>query len=146
MISFLKRHETIIQWIAGIGIPFSIILSSWLITASFERSKLDSDYVKIALGVLVSDKNEGALTPHTKALRGWAIRLLNAKSPVKFTQAEQGALQEYGLPRLALGGSITWGSPFGPIRMDISKKLKPLPQKTDDEQAEIFKPDVGTQF
>jgi len=95
MRDFLNKYEKLIGWFAGIGLPVSIILSSWLITTSLERSKTDSEYVKIALNILSAPNDHDSFLPEDKkALREWAVRLLDEKSPVKFTLIEQKAFLE----------------------------------------------------
>lgn len=102
------------KWLTGIGIPvgltLGIALAGWLITTSIERAKIDSDYVRIALSILTPEKHAGKDQDSDKpqdsemALRGWAVRLLNARSPEAFTPAEQEALLKDGLrnPQLLL--------------------------------------------
>ena len=124
METHLTRNATIIGWLAGIGIPLAIVFAGWLITTSIETSKLDSEYVKIALGVLAAKEKsaDGKLVESTadeKVLKQWAVRLLNKKSPEKFTKEEQDALlQSPGIMR------AEWISPFGPIQMRMDQRLK----------------------
>lgn len=116
---FLERHSALIAWLGGLGIPLAIVIVGWLITTSSESSKLDTEYVRIALQILNSGDREAErknlpLTSDEQALRQWAVRLLNQKSPEKFTEAEQRALlssrRPFGqLPGNELGaGSFTW--------------------------------------
>jgi YD repeat-containing protein len=99
MIKFLERHTTLISWLSGLGIPMALVFASWLITNGMESAKLESEYVRIALGILSkehlqSDKGEEpkAPTEDEMALRRWAVRLLNRKSPEKFSAEEQQAI------------------------------------------------------
>ncbi len=126
---------------AGIGIPAAIIIASWLITGSIERAKNDTEYVKIALGILATDKGQAEPTSDVKALRGWAVRLLDEKSPIKFTKSEGAALLESGIPRNAVGAMLD--SPFGPVRIDIQKHLK---ESEVSDRQKFFKFDEKTQF
>jgi len=107
MNNFLQRNSALIAWLGGLGIPFAVIVVGWLITSSIETSKLESEYVRMALGILTAHEktSDGKLLPLTddeKVLRQWAIRLLNRKAPEKFTEEEQKAL-------------LTVGSPFGSL-------------------------------
>ena len=107
MNNFLQRNSSLIAWLGGLGIPFAVIVVGWLITSSIETSKLESEYVRMALGILTAHEKtaDGKLLPLTddeKVLRQWAIRLLNRKAPEKFTEEEQKAL-------------LTVGSPFGSL-------------------------------
>lgn len=98
MREFINKYDKLIQWLAGFGIPVAVILSSWLITTSIERTKIDSEYVRIALSILaVEKKPDEDFKSDQIALRKWAIRLLNNKSPEKFTDEEQKALLESDL-------------------------------------------------
>ncbi|MCX7096755.1 MAG: hypothetical protein NTV43_02485 [Methylococcales bacterium] len=94
MFDLLRRNDILIQWLAGIGIPVALVFSSWLITTSSERTKVDSEYVRIALSILATEQksDDNAIRNDQLALRRWAIRLLNKKSPEKFTDEEQNAL------------------------------------------------------
>ena len=92
-LSFIKKS---IAWLATVGLlPASITVSSWLVTSSIERSKLDAEYVKIAIAILATPDKDGNTSQ--VALRSWAVRLLNAKSPEKFTYPEQVALGDLGI-------------------------------------------------
>lgn len=83
----------------------------WLITSSSESSKVDTEYVKIAVHILSSStqdsgKTKEPFTTDEQALRQWAVRLLNSKSPEKFTENEQRAL-------------LATREPFGRISTDV---------------------------
>jgi len=97
MNKFLSRNTPLIAWLGGLGLPFAVIIAGWLITSGTETSKLESEYVRMALGILTSyektqDGSPRPLTDDEKALRQWAVRLLNKKSPEKFTEEEQKGL------------------------------------------------------
>ena len=124
MDKFIQKHQGMITWLSGLGLPISILLAGWLITTSIESSKLDSEHVKIALGILSAQNKDKdgkvqAITPEESALRLWAVRLLNRKSPEKFTKEEQDALAS-GKQRLG----ISWVSPVGPLSMSLGSELK----------------------
>jgi hypothetical protein len=120
----LTRNAALIGWLAGIGIPLAIVFAGWLITTSVETSKLDSEYVKIALGVLAAKEKgpDGKVVEPTsdeKVLKHWAVRLLNKKSPEKFTKEEQEALlQSPGIVRLE------WVSPVGSLQLRAGPGLE----------------------
>lgn len=103
MKKFLKENERIIQWLSGLGFPIALVLSSWLVSSSIENAKVDSDYVKLAISILNSDAditNSGqkeAVTSEKEAMRGWAIRVLDEKSPVKLTEKEKQAFVKEGI-------------------------------------------------
>jgi hypothetical protein len=97
MKAFIERHSVLIQWLSGLGIPVAVIFAGWLISNRIEGAKLDSEYVRLALGVLGKEAKpeEGVttgLSDEELALRQWAVRLLNRKSPEKFTESEQRAI------------------------------------------------------
>lgn len=114
MRTFIRRYDYLIQWLAGLGIPVALVLSSWLITTSIERTKVDSEYVRIALSILTAEQNPDTKTKgnddatsqskYQLALRKWAIRLLNKKSPESFTDEEQEALLEGHLSSVDISG------------------------------------------
>jgi hypothetical protein len=93
-----------IPWLSGIGIPLAILLTGWIVSHSIEQMRLQSEYVKVALGVLnhprikpVTKEDEDALAEQ-KVLRGWAVRLLSAQSPEKLSEREQEILIEGRVP------------------------------------------------
>ncbi|MEQ1767096.1 MAG: hypothetical protein ABL859_06665 [Methylotenera sp.] len=91
----IDRNAAIIGWLSGIGIPLSILLAGWLVSSTVESSKIDYEYVKIAISILASDNSQSDsknIQDDEVAMRKWAIRLLNEKSPEKLTKAEQEAL------------------------------------------------------
>ena len=97
MKTFLQDHSHYVGWLAGLGLPLAVLLAGWLVTTSIESSKLESEYVKMALTILSSQRKDadGKVQDPTKdelALRRWAVRLLNKQSPEKFTAEEQAAL------------------------------------------------------
>ena len=65
---------------------------------------------------------------------------------IKYNQPIQPFLEHYlgnsASPRLAIGFGVNWNSPFGPLRIDVSKAL--LTQPGDDPK--LFTFNVGTQF
>lgn len=110
MNTFFKRHSSLIAWLGGLGIPVALIVAGWLISTKTEGSKLESEYVRIALNILtaqdrVSDGKRPPLTNEEIALRQWAVRLLNRQSPEKFTEEEQKAL-------------LTVRNPFGSLSVE----------------------------
>lgn len=99
MIAFLKRNNELIGWISGIGIPIALVFTGWLAVNSVENSKLDSEYVKISLTILsakatvvAEDGKSLKWTDDEMVLRRWAVRLINSKSPEKFSAEEDDAL------------------------------------------------------
>lgn len=97
-----KPEVALNPWVSTLAIPLAILIAGQSITSSIEASKLDSEYVKIALGVISADVaklgdsgGEFKLAPASEeqlAMRRWAIRLLNRKAPEKLTDTEQTAL------------------------------------------------------
>ncbi len=106
MKGFLSRHSELLTWLAGIGIPLALViavpLSTFFVTRSIEGGKLDSEYIRIALGILNKDGTKKSddfpldYSAEEMALRRWAVRLLNQKSPEKFSTDEQHALLKVG--------------------------------------------------
>jgi hypothetical protein len=110
MNTFFERHSSLIAWLGGLGIPIALIAAGWLISTNTESSKLESEYVRMALSILtaqdrVSDGKRPPLTNEEIALRQWAVRLLNRQSPEKFTEEEQKAL-------------LTVRNPFGSLSVE----------------------------
>ncbi|QPG06524.1 hypothetical protein IT774_04955 [Salinimonas marina] len=130
---FLANNENIIQWLAGFGLPIALIISSWLVSTSIENTKVDTEYVKIAVSILSKDTNtSGTLrtlqaTTDKEAMRLWAIRVLDAKSPVKLTRQEKHAFVKEGIDL----------NDFKSISMENSErtllKMKNLIREKNDE-------------
>jgi hypothetical protein len=117
MHNFLQRYSTLIGWLSGLGIPMAVIFASWLITQSMETAKLESEYVKMALGILSKEPVIDGKTHETKnpsedemALRRWAVRLLNRKSPEKFSKEEQQAILNSTKSPFAIGNTFYFES------------------------------------
>lgn len=143
MDQFVRKHEKMIAWLGGLGLPVSILVAGWLITSTIESSKLDSEYVKIALGILSvqnKDKDGNVLepTPEEAVMRAWAVRLLNKKSPEKFSKEEQEALAS-GKQRII---GLSWISPMGPLKLHYGAELKP----EDKDRIQKFQLEIGTAF
>jgi hypothetical protein len=107
----------LIGWLSGLGIPMAVIFASWLITQSMETAKLESEYVRMALAILskervVDDKTHEMKSPSEDemALRRWAVRLLNRKSPEKFSKEEQQAILNSTKSPFAIGNTFYFGS------------------------------------
>ncbi len=121
----LTRNNLLNAWLHALAIPIAILINGNLITSSIESSKLDSEYVKMALTILNSGNNQEdeavpyEFTDEQKALRKWAVRLLNSKSPEKFTLDEQKALLKVRYPL-----KIKWVSPMGPLNFEIGQPSK----------------------
>ncbi|EGQ9976238.1 hypothetical protein FWP56_22360 [Vibrio vulnificus] len=84
----LSKHEKLIAWVSGLGVPIALMISSSIVSTSIETTKVDSEYVKIAINIL-SNGNQKEMTKEDKAVRSWAIRVLDSKSPVKFSEEEK---------------------------------------------------------
>jgi hypothetical protein len=92
-------NSNALKWATIAGIPLAIAFCGWLVTGSIERSKLDTEYIRIAIGILGSEINSEKTTEKVanrtaeqvndeKLLRAWAGRVLIEKSPVAFTEKE----------------------------------------------------------
>lgn len=117
MKNFLRDNSNIISWLSGLGIPVAIVLTGWLVTSTTESSRIDTEYVRIALSILNSDNRKQTdtdrpFTEDERVLRQWAVRLLEQKSPEKFSDAERQALLEirrpFGSPNEDRNGAVSW--------------------------------------
>jgi hypothetical protein len=104
---FVGGNPELMSWLGAIGIPLAIAVglvgSTYFVTKSIENAKLDSEYIRMALGILSKDKTKkdedstAEYSDEEMALRRWAVRLLNLKSPEKFNDKEREALEKaYG--------------------------------------------------
>lgn len=77
------------SWVSNIALPIALTISSVIISSSIERSKVSSEYVKMAVAILASKPSESyEKSESQKALKSWAVRVLDANSPVKMTPKE----------------------------------------------------------
>lgn len=83
--------------------PIALIISSWLISTQIENTKVDAKYVTLAINILNKDvarhtsKQAQENIPEKNAIRSWAIRVLDAKSPVKLNALEKEAFKVEGI-------------------------------------------------
>jgi hypothetical protein len=126
----LSPNSVVFKLLVGVGLPIAIAFSGWLIARSIETSKADAEWVRIALEILTSDKPEKAREkggiPSGKhlALNSWAIRLIKAKSPEKFTDNEQKALLDDGIENVAFPRMISGVAYLGGAVLGISPGVK----------------------
>jgi len=111
---------------------------------NFLKDSNGKPYYQVVSGV---SSNAGALTlcaigyspDATTACSGTSIN-------IPYNQPIQPFLERFlgnsPSPRLAIGFGVNWNSPFGPLRIDVSKAL--LTQPGDDPK--LFTFNVGTQF
>jgi hypothetical protein len=135
--TFFERHSSLVAWLGGLGIPIALISSGWLISTNTEGSKLQSEYVRIALNILtaqdrVSDGKREPLTKEQIALRQWAVRLLNRQSPEKFTEEEQKALLMVRNPlgSISLEDQFMWALLAEALRKTADEKNTQNPSPT----------------
>jgi hypothetical protein len=85
-----KTKESVAyRWFSSIALPVALAASTYFITSSVESSKLNSEYVKISVAILSQEKPKSDADKETqKALKSWAVRVLNSKSPVKMNSQE----------------------------------------------------------
>lgn len=95
-----QRAEAILKWVSQAAIPVFVAVMGWVIVTSMEGSKLEAEYVRIAVEILSSADPDSEYTDEDLAMRAWAVRVLNEHSPVQMTQDEQAAFKARGV-RLA---------------------------------------------
>tara|TARA_B110000046_G_C12886039_1_gene352227 strand:- start:199 stop:567 length:369 start_codon:yes stop_codon:yes gene_type:complete len=92
------------DWASNIALPIALTVSSVIISSSIERSKVSSEYVKMAVAILASKPTESAESiekqKSQKALKSWAVRVLDANSPVKMTSHEKSSFENNGLEEI----------------------------------------------
>jgi hypothetical protein len=131
--NILGKNGNIIQWLSGLGLPIALIISSWLVSTSIENTKIDSEYVKLAISILNNEANKSGtpqtqlVTPEKEAMRLWAIRVLDAKSPVKLTEQEKHAFVKEGIDFKEMMKSVSAGE----LKLTTLKIERLLKEKTD---------------
>jgi hypothetical protein len=84
--------------VAAIGLAGVVIGA--LITGYFQwwssKQQTDTRLVEMAIGVLRAQPKEEE--EHLKALRNWAIKVVEDRSGTQFSEKEREALQKYALP------------------------------------------------
>lgn len=108
MFRFFSSENRVFNFLSGIGIPVAIIFSSWIVSSSLAKAKIDAEYVQIAVNILQQPPNDGFQdsrfddTKEKLALRQWAIQLLSDKSPVPMTNETKSSLLEANLEQCKL--------------------------------------------
>ncbi|HFQ5355542.1 TPA: hypothetical protein ACGVAX_002752 [Vibrio vulnificus] len=118
MKKMLSQYGDLIQWLTGLGLPISLIISSWLISTSVETTKINSGYVKLAVDILANDKLDEPMSDKDIAIRQWALRIIDEKSPVKLTEEEKEAIVENGLYQASES-----------LKLDFYKAISDPPEK-----------------
>ena len=82
--------------------------------------------------------------PSTQALdaNGKPVFDANGKPVFNADGFKEFFLGDSAAPRISVGIGVSWNSPFGPFRFDISKALK----KVEGDDTQVFQFNVGTQF
>lgn len=90
-----SNDGTLFKWVSSIALPLAIAFSGFVISASVEDSKVGSDYVRLAVDILSAEPSK-SIEQETKqkALKGWAVRVLNKHSPVEMTLEEMEAFND----------------------------------------------------
>ena len=92
----LDRVEQICKIISMLAIPALLAVGGWLVQSSLSQSAVQQEYVKLAVSILSSPRNE-----NIDILRPWAVKLLSTYSPVPLTE-EQYRKLESGEIRLSM--------------------------------------------
>ncbi len=94
--SRLDKLERIAKIVSLVGVPIIIAIVGWLIQQQLGNKNLNKDYVNIAVQILADPK-----TKDDHEFRSWAVELLNATSPTKFTKETADGLKAgiVSLPR-----------------------------------------------
>ena len=101
------------------AIAFAGVVLGALITGYFQwsssKEQTNIRLVEVAIGVLRAKPIEEE--EHLKALRNWAIKVVEDRSGTQFTQQERQALEKYALP---------YEPKFSPWSPEFSDKFAPL--------------------
>ena len=91
--NFLDNTEQIAKIISLIAIPIIISLLGWSVQNTIAERSASQQYVALAVSILTEPKND-------PELRSWAVKVLNANSPIKLSlEVEKGlASGEITLP------------------------------------------------
>jgi len=82
-----NKPSLVFKFISSIALPAAIALAGYYVSTSIEESKVDSEYVKLSIGILASAKQ--ADTESSQVLRRWAVKVLDKSSPVGLTEKEK---------------------------------------------------------
>jgi WD40 repeat protein len=77
----LAAAESISRIAAAVAIPIVIAIGGWWIQNSITGQSISKDYVLLAISVLEKPKDE-----IDQGIRDWAVDLIDATSPTKFSQ------------------------------------------------------------
>jgi hypothetical protein len=102
--SLQEIAETIKPWaviLASVAVPLVVAYFGNSMAAANKESENKVKYVELAVSLLKTDPK-----PEARALREWAVELLNAHAPVKLSEAAKAQLLE----RALLSGNVTLDS------------------------------------
>ena len=74
--SIFDRVEQVAKSLSIIAIPIVLGVGGWIIQSAVSEQSVNKDYVQLAVSILTESEDP--------SLRGWAVKLLNDKSSVKF--------------------------------------------------------------
>ncbi len=86
---FLDKIEQMSRIVGTLAIPVAVAFAGWLIQRQLAMQNISRDYVQLAVAILKEPKKEGG-----EELRGWAVDLLNAHSPIKLNSSVSKKLKE----------------------------------------------------
>jgi len=77
----LQNAQAIAAIFAAIAVPVVVALVGWWIQTSISQQSVRKDYVQMAIAILSNPQSS-----EDKALRQWAIAMLDQNSPVPFSE------------------------------------------------------------
>lgn len=86
-----SKFDRVINVLSSIALPAAIAFSGYYVSSSIEKSKVKSEYVKIAVGILAKDiaqPQDGS----QEVIREWAVKVLDKNSPVALSDKEKRVL------------------------------------------------------
>ena len=90
---FLDYAQPISVILSTVAVPLLVAYFGNSISTANKRSENKVKYVELAVSVLRSDP-----TPESRALREWAVGLLDNQAPVKLSESAQKQLLEHAIP------------------------------------------------
>lgn len=86
-----EQRNIAVGWLPWLATTIIAPIALWFVTSSSDREKTRQEYVRIAIGILQpSDK----LEKPQKALRGWAVELIQDSAPIKLSPESAKSLME----------------------------------------------------
>ena len=89
------KAQSLATIVSLLAVPTVLAWGSWRIQERIAEQSTKREYVQIAVGIL--NQSQQPVTPDERAMRGWAVNILELHAPVKLTKEAREKLLNSGL-------------------------------------------------